>query len=480
MPPPLFQRVLFLICPTGSYCREDRCQSFFDPKLIPAMRPPLEECEAAGAIHAAGAHAYVIDAPAMKSSDEEVLRNLTQYNPDLIILSVTFGSLAADLRWAKRLKASYPNTPLGLRGAPCYVQAENLLAKHTYIDFCARGDYEVVLSAILRSGIENAAGVVARSCSGVTIVNSPAFAENLDELPFPDRSCINQALYRARFLGKPQATVRVQRGCPFPCTYCLVHTVSGKKARHRSVAHIIREVRALMKEGIRYIYFRADTFSVNRAWTLELCAALARECPGVRWVTTTRAECVDDELLAAFHAAGCYGLSFGIDVASATIAERVRKPLLPDQAAQAMRLCDTHGIISLAYIMIGFIWDTHATLTEAQQFLKYIRPDLVTIHFAHPYPGTAYYEAAMAEGTKVVSNHAQAEPACAVSGLSINEIRGYGNKMLRQHYLRPAVLFSLAKKLLPGTATLRVAPERLKSHAERGGPGKPLLKSRTH
>jgi hypothetical protein len=46
----IYRRVVFLVLPTGNDCREDRCQSAFEPELIPTMRPPMAECEAAGAV----------------------------------------------------------------------------------------------------------------------------------------------------------------------------------------------------------------------------------------------------------------------------------------------------------------------------------------------------------------------------------------------------------------------------------------------
>lgn len=444
----LYTRILFLIAPTGAYCREDRCQSFFDPKLIPTMRPPMEECESAGAVTSLGGVACVIDAPASRLEHKEVLDRVKSFSPDLIVLSTTFGTLEADLAWADSLKQLYPDTLIGLRGAPCYVWTERLLQRAS-VTFCLKGDYELAIKSLLLNGLGAKEGVSWRASDGRIINNPSSVAASLDDLPLPDRSSINQSLYRARFLGASQATVRVQRGCPFPCTYCLVHTVSGSSARHRSPEHIVREIRSLMAQGVRYFYLRADTFSLNKSWALSLCEALIKDCPGIRWVTTTRAECIDGELLKAFKKSGCYGLSFGIDVASAAISKKVRKPFSPKRAYEAMRLCDEHGILSLAYVMLGFIWDTPDTLKESAEFIRYIRPDLLTIHFAHPYPGTPYYDEVATAGLEVISNKAQAEPAVHIEGMLEESIMLFAKRTLVRHYSNPSVIGSLAKKFLP-------------------------------
>lgn len=414
---------------------------------MPSMRPPLEECEAAGAISSSGATFSVIDSPALKLSEEDVLKRVLTFNPDLIVLSITFGSQEADLGWACRIRAKLPQVPIGLRGAPCYVNPQQLLNNNQAIDFCLRGDYEVVLRSIIEFGLFQAAGVVSRKSNGDIFDGGVALVEDLDQLPFPDRSGINPRLYTVRGTRNVQATIRVQRGCPFPCTYCLVHTVSGNRARHRSPLNIVSEMKQLRSQGVKFFYLRAETFSLDRKWALSLLDEITQECPGVFWVTTTRAECVDDELLAAMKKAGCYGISFGLDVASNEIAAQVKKPLKKAEARRAVELCRKHGIVSLAYIMIGFIWDTNETLKEAKQFIKDVSPDLLTVHYAHPYPGTVYYDQVKASNAleRVVSLKAQAEPALAVGQLGVGEIRGFGRGLLKAQRWRIARYWSLGK-----------------------------------
>jgi anaerobic magnesium-protoporphyrin IX monomethyl ester cyclase len=453
------RRVVFLIGPTGPYCREDRCQSYFGVELVPSMRPPLEECEAAGALKAAGAEAFLIDAPAARLTEAETLDRLRTIAPDLVVLVVTFGTLPQDLAWAGRVRAVLPEVTIGVRGAPCYAQAETILQDAPDVEFCVRGEYELIFAAIARHGFRAAGGTVWRD-EDRCLQSPPAhFAADLDALPWPDRSVLDPRLYTVRGIGRPQATVRVQRGCPFPCTYCLVHTVSGAQARHRSPASVAAEMAAVQRSGTDFFYLRADTFSLDRHWAVETCKAIAERCPRARWVTTTRVECVDDEVLQAMRHAGCYGVSFGIDVGSRVIGERVRKR--PDRklASAAMRLCDRHGIVSLGYFMIGFLWESPQTLAETADFLHAVRPDLLTIHFAHPYPGTRYYEEVAAQQAAIVSPRAQAEPALDLGGVSPRVLRRAARAMTIRHYIRPAVIASVARKMsAQGWSLLRRRP----------------------
>ena len=328
------------------------------------------------------------------------------------------------------------------------MRSKPILEENPEVDFCLHGEYELIFEHLAQYGLEKAPGTSVRDGSGRVISYAPPPLRPLDELPLPDRSTINSLLYTVRGSRKPQATIRVQRGCPFPCTYCLVSVVSGNKARHRSPESIANEMKMLMDQGISHFYLRADTFSLDKKWAMEVARSIARECPGARWVTTTRVECVDAPLLQAMRNAGCYGISFGLDVASEEIGVLVKKPPRLKEAEHALRTCDRFGIISLVYFMIGFIWESEQSLRETSRFIKQIRPDLITIHFAYPYPGTSYYEAARSAGFISDKTRAQAEPAIELPGFSTERLQKFSKRILLTHYLRPSVIYSIVRKMV--------------------------------
>ncbi len=441
---PHFRRVMFVLPPTGRYCREDRCQSYFAFELIPSMRPPLEEAEAAAGVRLAGGEPLLLDAPAEGLDVVASLSRVQQCSPDLVVLSVTFGSLKDDLAFAAALRERLPGLTIALRGAPCFTDAEALLQANPAVDFLARGDYERVFESLLRDGVARAEGVVSRERAG-----PPPLDTSLDALPLPDRSVLKPALYRVRGTRRPQATVHVQRGCPFPCSYCLVATVSGRKARHRSPQGIAAEMRALWDEGYRDFYLRAETLTLDRAWARELAGEIAREVPGARWVSTTRVDCVDEPLLHALAAGGCYGLTFGVETGSPSIGQRIHKPPDEAQTRAAFRACDKSGITSLLYVMLGFLWETPRTVEETGRFVQAVRPDLLTLNWAHPYPGTRYYEEVKRSGLAFRPERAQAAAALEPPGISLRALRRSALALTARHYLRPAVVASLARKLGP-------------------------------
>ncbi|MBL8950520.1 MAG: radical SAM protein [Myxococcaceae bacterium] len=460
------KRVMLVLPPTGPYCREDRCQSYFSVDLVPSMRPPLEEVEAAAGIKCAGGEAAVIDAPALGLDVATTIDRVVRFAPDAVVLSATFGSLADDVAFAQALRGRLPRSSLiGLRGAPVYAYGAELLDRHPCVDFLIHGEPELAFAELSTRGLAGA-GVIRRGHS-----NAPApWAPSLDVLPRADRTVIEPSLYRVRGTFEPQATVHVQRGCPFPCSYCLVGTVSGKKARHRDPDDVARELAELTAQGIRYFYLRAETLTLDRQWARELGAAIAARAPKARWVSATRVETADRNTLAALARGGCYGLSFGVETGSAEIGRRINKPPSLARATEAFRSCDELNIASLMYVVVGFFWETAVTLEETRTFVEAARPDLLTVYWAHPYPGTAYHRQLEELGIVSRSQHAQAEPALEPHAISTAEVRRWVKRLLRAHHLRPSVLWSVLKKLTPrllphpGTALAYAANQLSPAH----------------
>lgn len=406
------------------------------------MRPPLEECEAAAGVHRAGGEAVVIDGPAQGDTRARVLERLRAFAPDAVVLSLTWGSLADDLAFGAYVARALPEATVGVRGAPCFTDSARLLAENPWLTFTARGDYELVFESLVREGLDAAVGIERHGLPA-----TPAMAVELDALPWADRSVIDAERYKERFSLHSQATVRVQRGCPYPCTYCLVATVSGRKARHRSPESVAAEMQTLRRSGVRRFYLRADTFSVDRRWAIAVSDAIAQAVPDARWVTTTRVDCVDDEVIAAMANAGCYGISFGVETGSRLIGEHIRK--VPDEArtAAAFESCSRHGVLSLMYVMLGFLWETESTLAETASFVRRVKPDLLTTYWAHPYPGTEYHRQVLEQSVAYRPQFAQAEHALEPFSISVEAVRRAANRLVRSHYRDPRVLAALMRKL---------------------------------
>src|ERR1700747_3857672 len=90
--------------------------------------------------------------------------------------------------------------------------------------------------------------------------------------------------YNVPFLLHPFVSLYTTRGCPAQCQLCLwPQTLSGHPWRKRSTDDVAREM-AKVKElwpDVKEFFFDDDTFNIQKARTIELCAKLKRL--GLRW-----------------------------------------------------------------------------------------------------------------------------------------------------------------------------------------------------
>jgi radical SAM superfamily enzyme YgiQ (UPF0313 family) len=111
-------------------------------------------------------------------------------------------------------------------------------------------------------------GVVRRGPPDPTVLDP-------DSLPIPDRRWLAGHRYRPPF-ARPGSfdLVICSRGCPHGCRFCASQAFYGRQRRQRSVGSVLEEVTALARRGVRTVGFWDDSFTVDRAWVLALCAGL--------------------------------------------------------------------------------------------------------------------------------------------------------------------------------------------------------------
>ena len=84
----------------------------------------------------------------------------------------------------------------------------------------------------------------------------PELIEDLDALPFPDRTLLRDIDYGYVFQGIPLtfgrfSTMCTSRGCAYDCTYCSCATFSRRRWRYRSAGNVVDELEQLYREGYR-------------------------------------------------------------------------------------------------------------------------------------------------------------------------------------------------------------------------------------
>lgn len=426
--------------------REDRCQTPIENLKTIALRPPIDLMYAAAAFETAGAQVSLKDYPAEDLNWSQFEADLLRIKPELVVLSCTTVSLEKDLEAAAFVRRLLPQSFIAAKGAHFNVLDTEVLSRTPALTIVLRGEIEATCYELARGeALESIKGITWRDQNGkITRNTDRGFTNNLDEFPFPARHLTNNALYRRPDSGESQTTIVTNRGCPFHCSYCLANQVAGVKNRHRSVSSIITEIQhCITDHGIRNFLFRSELFTQNEKWVLELCEAIIEAKLKISWACNSRVDTLSPRMLQRMKSAGCWIMALGVESGDQGTLDKVGKRAKAAEAFSAVRMLREAGIRSSVYLMIGFPWDTQASIRAQQDFALKLDPDVLEVFYPYPFPGTAMRDYAESKGLIAPGEfpeQAYSKPVMPTETLSLTQLSRMRNMILRRFYCRPKLI----------------------------------------
>lgn len=284
-------------------------------------------------------------------------------------------------------------------GGPHCAADDCAVIKKGVFDVVVRGEGEQALFEVFQardgnSGLRDVLGITFADDDGsiVKIPDRPRMAE-LDNLPFPLLDSFPIYRYRLgmnRRLPKPFIPMLTSRGCPFKCGYCASHVIFGRLVRYRSVGNIVTEVEHWKSRlGIGSVVFWDDTFTLDRERTVRLCAELRKL--DIKWACTTRADCVDEDLLASMYDGGCRCIYFGAESFDQATLDRIQRNMRVQAIKSAVKGAKRVGIQTCVGIIIGLPWQGRDDIQRDISALFALGVGFPTINIFAPHPRTDLY-----------------------------------------------------------------------------------------
>ena len=174
------------------------------------------------------------------------------------------------------------------------------------------------------------------------------------------------------FVGGVQTT----RGCPFDCEFCDVIYIYGRQARHKSVAQVLEEVRALERLGPGGVFFCDDNFIGNPSYTRALLKELILLNRSFRqkinfFTQITLNVAKDDELLALLADASFAGLFIGIETPNLESLVESNKPQnYRTNIVEDVKKIQSFGLPIRAGMIVGFDHDDASIFGRQFEFLQ--------------------------------------------------------------------------------------------------------------
>ncbi len=438
--------------PTGVYMRDDRCQAPVEGMTAQPNRAPLDLAYMAAMLEGHGIECRIGDYAAPKSPWSEVERDIAAFRPDMIVVSVTTPTINIDLAACRIAKKIDPKILTVAKGAHLHSKDDEVLLTYPELDLVIRGESEHAVADIgAGKPWSTILGLAYREDGQLKRNGDRPYieVENLDALPFPARHLLNNDLYRTPDTDEPITMVNTGRGCPHKCIYCAVTIASGFRLKVRSPENIVDELEECVnKHNIRNFFFRADTFTWNEKWVVELCDLIVARGLKIRWGSNSRVDTISEKRLEAMKRAGCWIIGFGVESGNQDMLDKMKKRAKLEDAEKAIALCKQYGIKSYGLFVIGLPWETRETAEETIAFAKKINPSFLDFNIAYPLPGTEYYRIAKEMGLfeeADLSKGDYARPIVRSQSLSTADLVKLRRKALLGYYLRPKYVLDTVK-----------------------------------
>jgi radical SAM superfamily enzyme YgiQ (UPF0313 family) len=231
----------------------------------------------------------------------------------------------------KEFKRRYPDVTVVMGGVGPTAVERDILQLFDWIDIVVRGEGEIsgpMLLTALETGrpLESVPGISFRRNGEYMCTPSAPRIENLDSLGLPAYHKIDLSLYQGYGIIS-------SRGCPFPCTFCSVAPIWGRRPKFRSVDNIIEEMTFLYRyHGVDMFLFQDEYFISTWDRCREFCDKLRASRLPVKWKCFGRINLTTREMMEEMARAGCVELRFGVESGSERILKRTKKGFTPQQA----------------------------------------------------------------------------------------------------------------------------------------------------
>ena len=427
---------------------------------------PLWLSYAAGVLDKRGYELKIIDAPAKCYKKQQTLDMIKEYNPGLIVIDTSTGSIVNDLSFTKKIKEMMPDVKTCLVGTHVSATVSEILPKHKdFVDFIARHEYDYTIPELVdaiedKMDISDVLGISYTERGELKDNPDRPYIENMDELPFASAVYKKYLDYKDYFyahVSYPTVSIFSSRGCPSRCIYCMYSQVMfGKAYRKRSAKNLYDEIVYITKNfpDVKEILIDDDNFSVDQKSVQEFCKLMIENHINLKWVCECRVNLTYDTMV-LMRKAGCRLIVTGYESGSQKILDNMHKGITLEQSKRFNDAARRARIRVHGCFMVGNPGETRETMMETLNFAKSLTMDTVQFFPLMVYPGTEAYDWAKEKGYIKAKSYRDwlqkdGEHNCVLETekLSAQDLVDFCSYARKQFYLRPKYVFMKAGQCL--------------------------------
>jgi len=344
----------------------------------------------------------------ISGGSDKFIEEIEAYSPNIICFQSTTPEYLFTKQTAYELKKHIPDCFIVVGGwHPTFMP--EILKKETCFNALCLGEGETPFRIFLESypdlnKVKKVPGFHVRVGDDISKNPMVHLEEDLDKLPFPDRS----AYYDKYPLLGNQLTKSfiAGRGCAYPCTYCFndnmkkAYKGKGKFVRFRSPENICQEIKEVVKNypQTKYIQFHDDTINGDIKWLAKFCDYYEKEV-GLPWIANGRVERLDDDLAQKLKQSGMDKFTFSIEQGNEAFRNKLLKRMMTNaEIFEGSRLLRKHKIRFQVGNILGLPGESFDLALETLKINQQIMAPNSVASIFQPYPGTDLYHLAREEG----------------------------------------------------------------------------------
>ena len=374
--------------------------------------PPLGVCYLSSYLKKHGRHQYNI-VLADEYAGHNPVKVARKFEPDLIGFSCATAQYHRATCLAERIRR-FSNAPFVIGGLHPTALPEQVI-KEGFFDIAVIGEAERSFTQLVNALCDSAfsvngealrdiPGLCFKDNGGILQSEPPAFIDDLDAIPFPDRSLLDLKHYlrrnaAIRSILTRNTTLMTSRGCPFHCIYCI--SVHRRQLREHSPEYVLEEMQSLIRDfDLEGLCIIDDTFIFDEKRASQIAELMLQRgiANRVRWPCYGRSNIVskcEDSFIQLLQKAGMVQMEFGFESASARVLEFLKgKGVTPQDNEATLDKLERLKVRTLATFLTGVPTETAEESRATVEFIRanYDRLAYFEILYLVPYPGTKVWE----------------------------------------------------------------------------------------
>lgn len=413
------------------------------------LYPPLGVAYISSVLVKQDIECRIIDAAVFERSNEEVAKEIKEFNPDIIGITTNIITAKAAMELGQLLRKKFPNK-LIIYGGPYATSYPEIILKKAGGDIVVRGEGEITTTELLQNlgNLNGVKGISYRVGNRIFHNQNRELIEDLDILPFPAFHLLPDfKYYRSRSRKTPIGFLMSSCGCPYQCIYCNSN-IFGKKFRPRSWSNVLTEIKLLVgRYGVKQIEVLDDNFTLDMVRAEKIFDEVLRRKIKVlfNFQNGIRADRLNTRLAKKMKKAGVYKTNIGVESGDPRIQKIIKKSLDLKKVIYASKILRKEGVLVFCSFMIGLPGETAESLQRTIDFAIRVNPHVANFMVVVPLPQTELFEMIEREGkftqtidfgsgTGFYTDNFYYE----IGAVNQKLVREYVSRAYRQFYFRPA------------------------------------------